>query len=103
MSAIQLEKNLFYSLEQKCKKYNKEGIRFAKWRSVFEINENKCSDSTILDNCHSLAKYARICQENNIVPIIEPEIIMDGNHNIYTTAKNQEKILWICLEVKNQD
>lgn len=81
------------TLENKCKKYSNDGIRFAKWRTVFKIMPNKTNNLLIFENCHTLAKYAKICQNNNIVPIVEPEILMTGNHNIYTTAKIQETIL----------
>ena len=81
------------NLEKKCLLYKKLGVSFAKWRSVFQISPNTPSKINIKENCHTLAKYASICQKYSIVPIIEPEIIMDGNHSIYETLKTQEKIL----------
>lgn len=79
-------------LEEKCILYEKLGISFAKWRSVFCISNN-FDDINIKENCIHLARYAQICQKYNIVPIVEPEILMDGNHSIYETAKFQEHIL----------
>jgi len=79
-------------LEDKCILYEKLGITFAKWRSVFHVSEH-FDDTNIKENCIHLARYAQICQKYNIVPIVEPEILMDGNHSIYETAKFQEHIL----------
>ena len=75
------------NVQKKCDKYN---FDFAKWRSVFLIS---ASNDNIIKNCELLAQYARICQRNGIVPIVEPEILTVGNHTIYETAKLQEKIL----------
>jgi fructose-bisphosphate aldolase class I len=82
-------------LESKCKKYGPLGITFAKWRCVFHICTKKHLPSTscIEENCRTLAEFARICQKHNIVPIIEPEVLMNGNHTIYDTANTQQKIL----------
>jgi len=74
--------------------YYDRGARFAKWRAVFQISEDGApTDLAIKENAWGLARYARACQESGLVPIIEPEILMDGAHSIETTAKVQEKIL----------
>ncbi|MBT8085349.1 MAG: fructose-bisphosphate aldolase class I [Woeseia sp.] len=58
------------------------GARFAKWRAVINIGKNIPSDFCLRANAHALARYAAICQQANIVPIVEPEVIMDGDHSI---------------------
>lgn len=65
-------------------KYFEKGARFAKWRAVFNINQNDSpSLLSINENCNALARYAALCQENGIVPIVEPEIlVMIGDHSI---------------------
>ena len=64
--------------------YKSKGADFAKWRAVITINKNIPSKTCIHANTHALARYASLCQENDIVPIVEPEILMDGNHTIET-------------------
>jgi len=61
-------------LAERCAQYKKDGCGFAKWRSVFKIGENTPSEQAILENAYSLARYAFICQQNGLVPIIEPEV-----------------------------
>ena len=81
-------------LLERTAKYYERGARFAKWRAVLQITEDGCpTDIAIKENAWGLARYARICQESGLVPIIEPEILMDGSHTIETTAKVQERIL----------
>ena len=72
------------NLDTRCKKYYERGARFAKWRAVLKIDpENSCpSDLAIHENATTLARYASICIDNGIVPIVEPEILMDGSHTI---------------------
>lgn len=83
------------NVKKKCKKFADLGITFAKWRCVFHISKSQHlpSNDCIQINCNTLANFASICQKENIVPIIEPEIVMEGNHTIYDTAKVQEIIL----------
>ena len=69
-------------LAERMLKYKELGARFAKWRAVITIDNSIPSDACIIANAHALARYASICQEADIVPIIEPEVLMDGNHNI---------------------
>src|SRR5450631_3630848 len=62
--------------------YYKLGARFAKWRAVIDIGESIPSHAAIEANAHALARYAALCQEQNIVPIVEPEVLMDGDHTL---------------------
>ncbi len=64
--------------------YYQLGARFAKWRAVITIGQNIPSHTCINANSHALARYAALCQENNLVPIVEPEVLMDGGHDIDT-------------------
>ena len=68
-------------LRERCMEYFSMGARFAKWRAVIRIGEGMPSDANISTNAHALARYAAICQEQGLVPIIEPEVIMDGDHD----------------------
>lgn len=58
------------------------GCRFAKWRAVLKIGDDLPSDLCIKETAHGLARYGKICQHNGLVPIIEPEILSDGTHDI---------------------
>ena len=69
-------------LAGRLKDYYKLGARFAKWRAVIDIGGGKPSHTCILANAHALARYAALCQEADIVPIVEPEVLMDGAHDI---------------------
>ena len=62
------------------------GLRFCKWRSAFEIGPGRPSDMAIEKNCQDLAKYARACQDAKMVPIVEPEVVYDGNYTIKQCA-----------------
>merc|ERR1719451_15969 len=83
------------NLSDRCAKYYEQGARFAKWRTALQIDvENGCPTDLAIDVAsQDLARYARICQENGLVPIVEPEILIDGNHDIATTARVQERVL----------
>jgi fructose-bisphosphate aldolase class I len=69
-------------LPKRCAEYYKMGARFAKWRSVITIGKDIPSGACVEENAHALARYAAICQEAGIVPIVEPEVLMDGDHTI---------------------
>jgi len=70
-------------LRERLAEYHELGARFAKWRAVIEIDsESRPHQSVIQANCHALARYAALCQEAGIVPIVEPEVLMDGDHTI---------------------
>lgn len=67
-------------LSARCKKYKEKGASFAKWRSVFSICKNMPSEECIYKNCDTLSEYALICQNNGLVPVIEPEVLFNGAH-----------------------
>ena len=69
-------------LPKRVEEYYKLGARFAKWRAVIDIGDNIPSHAAIEANAHALARYAGLCQEQNIVPIVEPEVLMDGAHTV---------------------
>ena len=69
-------------LSERLGKYYALGARFAKWRAVINIGKNIPSSECILENAKVLAKYAQKCQQANLVPIVEPEVLMDGTHTI---------------------
>jgi len=82
-------------LYDKCVAHYAQGARFAKWRTALRIDVEKGfpTDYAIDEAAHGLSRYARICQEAGLVPIVEPEILIDGNHDIYATAKVQERVI----------
>jgi fructose-bisphosphate aldolase class I len=69
-------------LRGRLEEYRALGARFAKWRAVITIGENIPTSSCVDANAHALARYAALCQEAGIVPIVEPEVLMDGAHNL---------------------
>merc|ERR1719313_397712 len=80
-------------LSQRASEYYEMGARFAKWRAVLKITPDGCpSDVAITETAHSLARYAQICQHNGLVPVVEPEILTDGKHDIKTCARVSEKV-----------
>lgn len=70
-------------LRSRLTRYGKLGAQFAKWRAVITVGKGIPTDVCIDANAHALARYAALCQECGIVPIVEPEVLMDGDHNIY--------------------
>jgi fructose-bisphosphate aldolase class I len=62
--------------------YRDMGARFAKWRAVFRIADGRPTHACVSANAHALARYAALCQEQNVVPIVEPEVLMDGDHSL---------------------
>ena len=69
-------------LDERCREYEEIGAKFAKWRAVIRIGESIPSQNCIDQNMQALADYAKIVQKNNMVPIVEPEVLMDGGHSI---------------------
>ncbi len=69
------------------------GAQFAKWRAVINISEDNPSSTAIEANCHVLARYAALCQEAGLVPMVEPEVIMDGDHSIEVSYEVHEAVL----------
>ena len=73
--------------------YKEQGARFAKWREVYNVSDTLPSALAISANAEVLARYARICQEAGVVPIVEPEVLMDGGHTIERCAEVTEAVL----------
>jgi fructose-bisphosphate aldolase class I len=73
--------------------YREQGARFTKWRAVYNVSDTLPSRMAIKANAHALARYAAICQEEGFVPIVEPEVLMDGGHTIERCAEVTEAVL----------
>ncbi len=80
-------------LRERLQEYYKLGARFAKWRAVINIGEDIPSGTCIEANSHALARYAALCQEAGLVPMVEPEVLMDGSHDIETCYEVTEVTL----------
>merc|ERR1712178_169271 len=82
-------------LQQRCAQAYAQGARFAKWRNVLQLDPEKGLPSplAIADTVHVLARYASICQSERLVPIVEPEIVPNGTHDIFYCAEMTEKVL----------
>jgi fructose-bisphosphate aldolase class I len=80
-------------LDARLKEYFNLGARFSKWRAVINIGESSPSSTCVTANAHALARYAALCQENGLVPIVEPEILMDGSHTIEDSFVITEEVL----------
>jgi fructose-bisphosphate aldolase class I len=80
-------------LRDRLKEYAQLGARFAKWRAVINIGEDIPSGTCIEANSHALARYAALCQECGLVPMVEPEVLMDGDHDIETCYEVTEVTL----------
>ena len=84
-------------LRERLAEYKKMGARFAKWRGVITIGDDIPTTTSIIANVHALARYAALCQEAGIVPIVEPEVLMSGNHTIQRCYDVTEKVLKILF------
>jgi fructose-bisphosphate aldolase class I len=80
-------------LRDRLKEYFQMGARFAKWRAVITIGDGLPSRSGLEANAHALARYAALCQEAGLVPIVEPEVLMDGDHTLEICRKVTEEVL----------
>ncbi|XP_011559432.2 fructose-bisphosphate aldolase isoform X2 [Plutella xylostella] len=80
-------------LAERCAQYKKDGCHFAKWRCVLKIGRNTPSYQAIMENANVLARYASICQSQRIVPIVEPEVLPDGEHDLDRAQKVTEAVL----------
>ncbi len=80
-------------LRDRLAEYAQMGVRFAKWRAVIVVDEILPSRSCILANAHALARYAALCQEAGLVPIVEPEVLMDGDHTLARCSAVTEQVL----------
>jgi fructose-bisphosphate aldolase, class I len=81
-------------LRERLAEYYGLGARFAKWRATYTITDSLPSDYCIWTNAHALARYAALCQEANIVPIVEPEVLMDGTHTIERAYHVTSRVLY---------
>ncbi len=86
-------------LADRLPKYYEQGARFAKWRAVIDIADGIPSHTAIMTNAHALARYAALCQQAQIVPIVEPEVLMDGAHDI---DRCYEVTRWVLKETFQQ-
>jgi fructose-bisphosphate aldolase class I len=81
-------------LAERLTKYYERGARFAKWRAVINIDKDKIPSMTAIQvNAHALARYAALCQDAQIVPIVEPEVLMDGDHDIDRCYEISQRVL----------
>jgi fructose-bisphosphate aldolase class I len=81
------------NLRDRLKEYSGMGLRFAKWRAVITIGNGIPTQACIEANAHALARYAALCQEEGIVPIVEPEVLMDGDHTMERCFEVTEQVL----------
>mmetsp|Transcript_1770 Transcript_1770/g.2493 ORF Transcript_1770/g.2493 Transcript_1770/m.2493 type:complete len:362 (-) Transcript_1770:32-1117(-) len=90
----------FDDLGDRCAQYYKDGARFAKWRAVLKIDKaTGCPTQLAIDeNARGLARYAAICQDNGLVPIVEPEVLCDGTHTIEEAAAVTQKVIAACYK-----
>lgn len=80
-------------LAKRCAKYKKDGCDFAKWRCVLRISDKTPSELAMKENANVLARYATICQQNGLVPIVEPEVLCDGEHTLERAQTVTEAVL----------
>jgi fructose-bisphosphate aldolase class I len=86
-------------LSKRLRGYYERGARFAKWRAVIDIADGIPTWACVKSNAHALARYARICQQEQIVPIVEPEVLMDGAHDV---ARCDEVTRWMLQTTFNE-
>ena len=87
-----------YNLRDRLKEYSKLGAKFTKWRGVYNISKNYPSKLSIKSNAHALARYAALVQECNMVPIVEPEVLMDGNHSANDCFNKTSAVIKKCFD-----
>tara|TARA_Y100000768_G_scaffold382467_1_gene362853 strand:+ start:323 stop:1330 length:1008 start_codon:yes stop_codon:yes gene_type:complete len=85
-------------LRDRLKEYYKLGAKFTKWRGVYIIDENFPSKLSIQSNAHALARYSALVQESNMVPIVEPEVLMDGEHSADDCYKKTSEVIQKCFD-----
>ena len=85
-------------LRERLKEYYKLGARFTKWRAVYIISKDCPSKLSITSNAHALARYAALAQESGMVPIVEPEVLMDGNHTAEDCLKKTSEVIKKCYD-----
>ena len=86
------------NLRERLKEYYKLGARFTKWRGVYNISKNFPSKLSIHSNAHALARYSALVQECKMVPIVEPEVLMEGNHSAEDCFDKTSKVIKKCFE-----
>ena len=85
-------------LRERLKEYYKLGARFTKWRGVYIISDKYPSKLSIHSNAHALARYSALVQECGMVPIVEPEVLMDGNHSAEDCFNKTSEVIKKCFE-----
>ena len=85
-------------LRERLKEYNKLGAKFTKWRGVYSISKEYPSKLSIESNAHALARYSALVQECNMVPIVEPEVLMEGDHSAQECLKKTSDVIKKCFE-----
>jgi fructose-bisphosphate aldolase, class I len=85
-------------LRERLKEYYKLGARFTKWRGVYNISDDYPSKLSIQSNAHALARYSALVQECQMVPIVEPEVLMDGNHSAEDCFDKTSEVIKKCFE-----
>ncbi len=85
-------------LRERLKKYYKLGARFAKWRGVYSLDKNYPSKLAIDSNAHALARYSALVQESKMVPIVEPEVLMDGDHSADICLERTSEVIKKCFD-----
>ena len=85
-------------LRERLKEYSKLGAKFTKWRGVYNISDRYPSKLSIVSNAHALARYAALVQECNMVPIVEPEVLMDGDHSANDCFEKTSSVIKKCFE-----
>ncbi len=85
-------------LRERLKEYYKLGTKFTKWRGVYSISKNYPSKLSIQVNAHALARYSALVQECNMVPIVEPEVLMDGDHSSKDCYEKTSEVIKKCFE-----
>ena len=85
-------------LRERLKQYYKLGARFTKWRAVYIISKDYPSKLSIISNAHALARYSALAQESGMVPIVEPEVLMDGNHKAEDCLKKTSEVIKKCYD-----
>jgi fructose-bisphosphate aldolase class I len=86
-------------LHERCQEYEKLGARFTKWRAVINVSDEIPSKNCISENMNALAEYALIAQQSNMVPIVEPEVIMDGSHSVERCHEVTNQTLLVLFEM----
>ena len=86
-------------LHERCQEYEKLGAKFTKWRAVINVSDEIPSNNCISENMNALAEYALIAQQNNMVPIVEPEVIMDWSHSVERCQEVTNQTLLVLFEM----